>query len=99
MNVRIQSVNFEATDALQVYVNKKMSKLERFHDGILTADVFLKVIKPETAMNKEAEIKISVKGEDFFASKVSNSFEEAVDCSIEAVEKQLKKHKEKLTKK
>ncbi|MCL1868229.1 MAG: ribosome-associated translation inhibitor RaiA [Paludibacter sp.] len=99
MNVRIQSVNFEATDALQLYVNKKMSKLERFHEGILTADVFLKVVKPETAKNKEAEIKLSVKGEDFFASKVSDTFEESVDSAAEAIEKQLKKHKEKLIKK
>jgi len=99
MNVIIQSVNFEATDALQQYVNKKMSKLERFHDGILTANVFLKVVKPETVMNKQAEIRASVKGEDFFASKVSNTFEEAVDLAVEALEKQVKKHKEKLTKK
>lgn len=99
MNVRIQSVNFEATEALQMYVNKKMSKLERFHDGILTADVFLKVVKPETAMNKQAEIKASVKGEEFFASKTGNTFEEAVDLAIEAIDKQVKKHKEKLTKK
>ncbi|MDR1652872.1 MAG: ribosome-associated translation inhibitor RaiA [Prevotellaceae bacterium] len=99
MNTRIQSVNFEATEALQAYVNKKMSKLERFHDGILSADIFLKVIKPETAKNKHAEIKVSVKGEEFFASKISNTFEESVDTAAEAIEKQLKKHKEKFAKK
>jgi len=98
MNIRIQSVNFEATEALQAYVDKKMSKLERFHDGILTADVFLKVIKPETAMNKQAEIKASVKGEEFFASKIGNTFEDAVDLAAEAIDKQVKKRKEKLIK-
>ncbi len=43
-------------------------------------------------MNKEAGIKISVpQQDDIFASKVANSFEEAVDLSIEALERQLEK--------
>ena len=99
MNVRIQSVNFEATAALQGYVDKKMSKLGKFHDEIVNAEVFLKVVKPESANNKEAEIKINVKGEEFFAAKVCNTFEEAVDLATEAIDRQIKKFKEKRNKK
>jgi putative sigma-54 modulation protein len=99
MNIRIQSVNFDATEMLQTYINKKMAKLEKFHDEIVNAEIFLKVIKPETANNKEAEIKLSLRGQEFFAAKTCDTFEEAVDLAVEAIDKQLKKHKERLTKK
>ena len=45
-------------------------------------------------MNKEAGIKISVpQQEDIFASKTADSFEEAVDLCLEALERQLEKIK------
>jgi len=98
MNIRIQSVNFDATEALLAYVNKKMAKLGKFHEEIVNLEIFLKVIKPETANNKEAEIKLKMYGQDFFAAKTCDSFEEAVDLAAEAIDKQLKKHKEKAKK-
>ena len=65
------------------------------HDDILNVDVYLKVVKPETALNKEVQIKIAVPNVEFFASKICDSFEEATDLSVDALDKQLKKHKEK----
>ena len=54
----------------------------------------LKVVKPETAMNKEAGIKLVLPScSDLFASKIADTFEEAVDMSIEALERQLEKTK------
>lgn len=99
MKLRVQSINFDATKALEAHVEKKTSKLKRFFDEIMTVEVYLKVVKPESATNKEAEIKISVPAGEFFASKICDSFEEAVDLSVDALEKQIMKHKEKLSKK
>lgn len=99
MKLRIQSINFDATTTLESYTERKTKKLTKLFDEILNVDVYLKVIKPETATNKEAEIKISVPSADFFASKVCDTFEEAVDLSVEALEKQIRKYKEKLSKK
>lgn len=99
MKLRVQSINFDATKALETYVQKKTSKLGKFFDEILNVEVYLKVVKPETATNKEAEIKISVPSAEFFASKVCDSFEEAVDLSVDALEKQILKYKEKTAKK
>ncbi|MGC3976925.1 MAG: ribosome-associated translation inhibitor RaiA [Paludibacteraceae bacterium] len=99
MKLRIQSINFDATERLQEYVSKKVSKLEKFFDEILNVEVYLKVIKPETATNKEAEIKISIPGVEFFASKTCDSFEEAVELATEAIDKQIRKYKEKQLKK
>ena len=99
MKLRIQAINFDATTTLETYINKKLLKLEKNFDEILKTEVYLKVIKPETTTNKEAEIKVNIPNVDFFASKTCDTFEEAVDLSIEALEKQIRKHKEKATKK
>jgi len=95
MEIRIQSIHFDATEALEKFIQKKVSKLEQFYDDILEAEVILKVIKPETALNKEALVKIKISGNEMFASKLSDSFEESVDAAVDALQKQLIKFKEK----
>jgi len=99
MKVMIQSINFDATEKLEEYVNKKAKKIEKFFDEIRIIDVYLKVIKPETATNKQAEIKVTAPNVEFFASKTCDTFEEAVDLALEAIEKQVIKYKEKISKK
>lgn len=99
MKLRIQSVNFSATEKLEAYIEKKVKKIEKIFDSIMTVDVYLKVTKPETAENKQAEVKITAPNVDFFASKTCDTFEEAVELSLEAIEKQVVKHKEKINKK
>lgn len=95
MEIRIQSIHFDATVALEKFIQKKVSKLEQFYDDILEAEVVLKVVKPETVLNKEALLKIKVSGNELFASKVSDTFEESVDEVVDALLKQLLKLKEK----
>lgn len=95
MELRIQSINFEATEQLKTFVEKKIKKLEKFSDNIIQTEVLLKVIKPETAKNKEASVKINLKNGEAFASKVADTFEEAIDLCAEALEKQIRKTKEK----
>ena len=60
------------------------------------ADFTLKVVKPETAMNKEAVVKVFVPQQpEIVATKTADSFEEAVDLCMEAIERQLEKNKDK----
>ena len=93
MEVRIQAIHFDATEKLQDFIQKK---LEKYCDDINKVEVSLKVVKPETAMNKEASIKVLVPNGEFFAEKVSDTFEESVDVCVDALSKQLTKYKEKL---
>lgn len=96
MEVNIKAIHFDITERLTAFIVKKTEKLCRRYDVITGADVTLKVVKPETAMNKEAGIRLSVPpAEDLFASKVADTFEEAVDLSLDALEKQLEKNKSK----
>lgn len=95
MEIKIQTIHFDASQQLEAFIQKKVSKLSQYHDGIQFVEVTLKVVKPETAMNKEAAVKLLVPNQDFFASKISDSFEESLMEAVAALEKQLMKFKEK----
>jgi len=95
MEVNIKAIHFDITDRLVAFVNKKIDKLTRRYEAISGAEVSLRLIKPETALNKEAGIKLSIPNRaDLFASKTADTFEEAVDLCIEALERPLEKDKE-----
>ena len=97
MNIQVKTVHFTADQKLIDFVNKKVSKLDTYFDGIIGVEVIMKVDKPETANNKIAELKLSIPGTDYlFAEKQTDTFEESIDLSIEAIRRQLIKVKEKL---
>jgi len=91
MEIRIQAIHFDISDKLTAFINKKVEKLVRRYPELTKAEATLKVVKPETAMNKEAMLLI----DDVAATKTADTFEEAVDLALEAVERQLEKRKNK----
>ena len=93
MDVRIQAIHFDAGERLVAFINKKAERLARHNSAITTVDVKLTVVKPETAMNKEAVVKVTLPQGETAAAKTADSFEEAVDLCLEAIEKQLEKRK------
>ncbi len=96
MEAKIKAIHFDITDKLVNFINKKTDKLARRFDAITETEVTLKVVKPETSMNKEASIKLSIPpAADLFASKTADTFEEAVDLCLDALEPQLNKNKDK----
>lgn len=96
MEIRIKAIHFDAAEKLTAFINKKVERLARHNENISDVDVTLKVVKPETAMNKEALIKIIVpQHDDIVANKIADTFEEAVDLCLEAIEKQMEKKKAK----
>lgn len=94
MEITIQSVNFETSVSLNEYINKKLEKLNRFAE-IRTAEVQLKIINTTDKANKEIGIKIAVGDQQFFASRAAEAYEDAVSQVCEALERQIKKSKEK----
>lgn len=100
MNIKINDIHFNADQKLVDFVNKKVSKLDTYFDGIISAEVIMKVVKPETINNKEVELKVSIPSKDYlFAKKQADTFEEATTLSIEAIRRQLKKFKGKIQEK
>lgn len=95
MDIRIQSVHFDATEKLQAFIEKKVGKIAKSCDQAAGAEVVLKVTKQETAMNKEVQVRINVPGGNLHAEKTSDTFEEAIDLCVDALQRQSEKYKEK----
>lgn len=95
MKVNVQTPNFAAKDDLLLFVKKKLNKLEQFYDRIVFADVFLKVQKTSEKENKIVEILLSIPGDEVMVKKEAKSFEEATDEAVKALQRQLKKRKQK----
>ncbi len=94
MNVRIQAVHFTLGQELEAFVQKKLDRLDRLHDGVMGAEVTLKLLsKAEGEANKEASIRLQVAGPDLFAAKSAATFEEAVDMAVDAIKKQAERLK------
>ena len=98
MKININSVHFKTDKKLDSFITEKLKKLSTVYNGLLGSDVTLKLGNSVSADNKIIEIKLIVKGNDIFAKKQNKSFEEATDNAIDALKKQLHKHKEKFKK-
>lgn len=95
MEIKIQSIHFDATEKLQAFVEKKAEKLEKTYEDIQKVEVQLKVVKPATSLNKEASITVVVPGNKLFVEKTCDTFEESVDLCVDSMKVQLTKFKEK----
>lgn len=96
MEIKIQSVHFDATEQLKAFAEKKISKLEKTFEGVNNAELQMKVIKPATAMNKEASLTVTVPGSRLFVEKVCDTFEEGIDECVDSMKVQLSRFKEKM---
>ena len=95
MKVKVQSIHFDADRKLLDFVEDKVDKLSHYYEAIIGTEVFLRLDKSDAGDNKSAEIKISTPGKVLFAKEQCKTFEEATDNAIEALRKQITKHKEK----
>ncbi|OFX32799.1 MAG: ribosomal subunit interface protein [Bacteroidetes bacterium GWA2_32_17] len=95
MKVKIQTLHFNADKNLESFIHERMDKLITRHQNIVLAEVTLRLDKAQTNENKIAEIKLEVPGNNLFAKKQSKTFEEAADTAVEALQRQLKKYKDK----
>ena len=95
MEIKINAVGFSASSHLEDFIQKKISKLDKYHDGIIGSEVTLKLEKDDNLENKVVEVLLNVKGQEVFAKKNAKKFEEAVDELYDVVKRQLVKIKEK----
>jgi putative sigma-54 modulation protein len=95
MNIKINSIKFSPTRKLETFVEGRVKKLEHYYEDIIGAEIFLKVENSQKLDNKVTEIKLDIPGSELFAKKQSKSFEESTDNAIDALRKQIIKHKNK----
>ena len=96
MKLQMHSIHFDADQKLIDFIQKKADKLDTFYDRIIDGEVFMRLDKNDNNENKIVEIKLNVPGKQFFAKEQSDSFEAAADEAVEALQRQIKKYKEKV---
>lgn len=97
MKVKVSAIHFSADQKLIDFINERVGKLETFYDKIIASEAILKIEESSGKENKLVEIKLNIPGKDLFAKKTAKSFEEATDNVVEALRRQIRKHKTKET--
>lgn len=93
MEIKIQSIHFDATEKLEQFIQKKCAKLEKRATDAVSADFTLKLVKPETNNNKIVTLSFATPGRTFHVEKTADTFEEAADLCIDVVLRDIEKQK------
>ena len=93
MQLNVTGHHIEVTPSLHDYVSQKMERLERHFDHVTNVHVILSVEK--SSQNAEAPFHIS--GGNLFADAQDEDMYAAIDAMTDKLDRQIKKHKEKLT--
>ncbi len=95
MQISLSGHHVEITDSLRNYVDEKMARLERHFDKVSNIHVILTV---ENVRHK-AEATVHMRGNDIFADATNEdeNMYAAIDALADKLDRQVKKHKEKIT--
>ena len=94
MKVNVQSVNFNIDQKLIDFTQIKVDNLEKYYDKIIGAVVYLKLQNTSDKVNKIAEIKLKIAGDELIVKKIGKTFEEGIDLAVDSLKRQLNKKKE-----
>lgn len=92
MEIRVQSIKFDADQKLLEFIDKKLGKLSKFFDNIIRAEVALSV---EPDHQKTVQVRVAIPGDDLIVERKSDTFENAVTESADLLKDMLIKVKEK----
>lgn len=92
MQINLTGHHVEITGALRDYVISKFERLERHFDHISNVHVILNVEK----LAQIAEATLHVNGGELFANAEHEDMYAAIDALVDKLDRQVKKHKEKL---
>ena len=95
MNVNFQSVNYIADNKLVEFTEKRIDKITQFYNQIVDVFVYTKVENSSDKINKFAELKIGIPGDDVIVKKTAKSFEEAINQAADSAERVVNRRKEK----
>ncbi len=93
MQLNLTGHHVDLTTPMRDYVNSKMERLERHFDHVTDIHVVLSVEK----QRHKAEATMNVSGGTLFADSVQEDMYAAIDSLVDKLDRQVKKHKEKLT--
>jgi putative sigma-54 modulation protein len=92
MQTDITFKNIDSSDALKDYAFKRLSKMDKYIDRTAEAHVVLSVEK----RRHKADVTLTADGAVINAVEITEDLYSAIDMVMDKLERQIKKHKEKL---
>jgi putative sigma-54 modulation protein len=93
MRIEISGHQIDVTPPLRDYVLAKLDRLARHSDQLLDGHVILSVEK----LQQKAEATLNVAGRSLHAESVAEDMYAAIDLLADKLDRQVVKHKEKVT--
>lgn len=95
LNVEIYGRNLELTDRIQEYVDKKVSKLDRYLPGIEEARVDLVYEKSARSATDRQVAQITVRGKGFIlrAEERADDIFAALDVAVDKIQRRIERYK------
>lgn len=95
MNTQITVRHIDVTDHVREYAEKRVAKLERFYDGIVSTHIILSESN-SPAQEKNVEINVDVYQKRLTAENAASTFEQAINNCVDQLRRQLEKYKSQL---
>jgi len=92
MKIMLTSRHGPVSEKVKHYTIKKMEKLERFFESIISCDI----VFDKEQSSKNVEVRLKVYGNTLIVKEKSDDHLKSVDIAADKLERQLKKYKDKL---
>ena len=97
MQIVFEYHNVSSSDTLEKLAKDKLEKLKEKYEMVIRADVFFKAENTSSdETGKICNIRLSLPGPRLFAEASHDNFESSISESINDLERQLRKRKEKM---
>ena len=93
MNLNLSGRHLDVTPAIRSYVLEKLGRVTRHFDQVIDLNVILSVDK----LQQKVEVTLHVAGRDIHAESIDADMYAAIDSLADKLDRQVVKHKEKLT--
>ena len=93
MQIQIDGHHVDVTESMHDYIHNKLTRVERHFDQVVDVHVVLRVEK----QRQKAEATVHLAGNNIYAESENDDMYAAIDALVDKLDRQVKKHKEKLT--
>ncbi len=93
MHLNISFKQIESSDSLKTFIEEKSATLKKYFSGNISINWNISVEK----QNKIAHCHLVGNSMDYFGEGSTQDFRASVDVALDKIEKQIRKHKEKVT--
>ena len=93
MNLQLTGHHVDITPALREYLTSKLDRIKRHFDQMMDVNVVMTVSK----LIQKVEANVHVRGRDIFVESTDEDMYAAIDNLVDKLDRQIIRHKEKLT--